>query len=180
MVYLPRVNSARRGFYLGGAFPVMPAPDIEGVAFNQKRTPNFPMEFQPSVAEGVSQGHEEARLAGKRLCSFRLEVDLLKYHDVDTSQEGARIRSRAFVLYDLWASASPVELASAWKTEASLDLARAYRATGERECLPVLADALEEAGCDLAFLLSHLRACPDHGEDCWVVEMLLGARDAHL
>jgi hypothetical protein len=42
------------------------------------------------------------------------------------------------------------------------------------DCLPVLADALEEAGCDHADLLSHLRGLGPHVQGCWVLDLLLG------
>jgi hypothetical protein len=45
-----------------------------------------------------------------------------------------------------------------------LDLAR----------LAVLSDALEEAGCDDAELLGHLRSPGPHVRGCWVVDLLLG------
>jgi hypothetical protein len=39
---------------------------------------------------------------------------------------------------------------------------------------PVLADALEEAGCDNAEFLAHLREPGPHVRGCWVVDLLLG------
>ena len=38
--------------------------------------------------------------------------------------------------------------------------------------LPVLADALEEAGCDSRLVLDHLRDPGDHGPFCWVTDLL--------
>jgi hypothetical protein len=40
--------------------------------------------------------------------------------------------------------------------------------------LRVLSDALEEAGCDNAELLGHLRSPEPHWRGCWVVDLLLG------
>jgi hypothetical protein len=40
--------------------------------------------------------------------------------------------------------------------------------------LPVLADALEEAGCTDQEILSHCRQPPEHARRCWVVSLLLG------
>jgi hypothetical protein len=40
--------------------------------------------------------------------------------------------------------------------------------------LPVLADALEEAGCDNADILAHCRQPGEHVRGCWVVDLLLG------
>ena len=40
--------------------------------------------------------------------------------------------------------------------------------------LPILADALEEAGCDDAELLAHLRGPGPHARGCWPLDTLLG------
>jgi hypothetical protein len=40
--------------------------------------------------------------------------------------------------------------------------------------LPILADALEEAGCTDAVLLGHCRGPGPHVRGCWVVDLLLG------
>jgi hypothetical protein len=40
--------------------------------------------------------------------------------------------------------------------------------------LPVLADALEDAGCDQVELLAHLRGPGPHVRGCWVIDLLLG------
>jgi hypothetical protein len=39
--------------------------------------------------------------------------------------------------------------------------------------LPILADALEEAGCDYVDLLEHCRSGDDHVRGCWVIDLLL-------
>ena len=40
--------------------------------------------------------------------------------------------------------------------------------------LAVLADALEEAGCSDAEMLTHLRGPGAHPRGCWVLDLLLG------
>jgi hypothetical protein len=40
--------------------------------------------------------------------------------------------------------------------------------------LPVLADALEEAGCADADILAHCRSADAHARGCWAVDLLLG------
>lgn len=39
--------------------------------------------------------------------------------------------------------------------------------------LPILADALEEAGCDNAEILTHCRQPGEHVRGCWVIDLLL-------
>jgi hypothetical protein len=48
---------------------------------------------------------------------------------------------------------------------------RIYR-SGSFTDLPVLADALEEAGCDNAELLSHPREAREHVRGCWALDLL--------
>jgi hypothetical protein len=40
--------------------------------------------------------------------------------------------------------------------------------------LPVLADALEEAGCDNPDTLDHCRGGGEHVRGCWVLDLVLG------
>ena len=42
------------------------------------------------------------------------------------------------------------------------------------DLLPILADALEEAGCDDAGILAHCRGTGPHARGCWVVDLILG------
>ena len=40
--------------------------------------------------------------------------------------------------------------------------------------LPVLADALQDAGCENADVLDHCRGPGSHVRGCWVVDLVLG------
>jgi hypothetical protein len=40
--------------------------------------------------------------------------------------------------------------------------------------MPILADALKEAGCTNADILNHCRQPGEHVRGCWVVDLLLG------
>src|SRR5262249_60028660 len=42
--------------------------------------------------------------------------------------------------------------------------------------LPILADALEEAGCTDAAMLAHCRGGGEHVRGCWVVDLLTGRK----
>jgi hypothetical protein len=46
--------------------------------------------------------------------------------------------------------------------------------TLDRDCLAVLADALEEAGCQDADILAHLRQPGPHYRGCWVLDLVTG------
>jgi hypothetical protein len=57
----------------------------------------------------------------------------------------------------------------AWRTETVLLLAKGIDADLAFDRLPILADALEESGCDDLDLLRHCRECDRHEPGCWVV-----------
>jgi hypothetical protein len=43
----------------------------------------------------------------------------------------------------------------------------------EFSAMPILADALQDAGCDCADILSHCRSEQTHVRGCWVVDLVL-------
>jgi hypothetical protein len=68
----------------------------------------------------------------------------------------------------------PVTLNPACKAPAVVQLARSLYEERRFEDLPILADAVEEAGCDNQEVLGHLReAGLAHARGCWVLDLLL-------
>jgi hypothetical protein len=68
----------------------------------------------------------------------------------------------------------PVAIDPIWHTPQALALARTAYEERRFEDLPLLADALEEAGCTDAAILAHLRGPGPHVRGCWVVDLVLG------
>jgi hypothetical protein len=68
----------------------------------------------------------------------------------------------------------PVRLNRKWLTPTVIGLADAMTADGAFDRLPILADALEEAGCDDADILGHARGPGPHVRGCWVVDLVRG------
>jgi hypothetical protein len=68
----------------------------------------------------------------------------------------------------------PVGFLSEWRTEAAVGIANGIYAERAFDRLPVLADALEEAGCDHPDVLRHCRESGEHARGCWVVDGVLG------
>jgi hypothetical protein len=62
----------------------------------------------------------------------------------------------------------------AWRTSAVVGLADAIQADRGFDRLPILADALEDAGCDSAELLAHFRGPGTHARGCWALDLVLG------
>jgi len=55
-------------------------------------------------------------------------------------------------------------------------MARCFAEGRDLGLMPVLADALEEAGCTDADLLNHLRSPTPHVRGCWALDLILGKR----
>jgi hypothetical protein len=68
----------------------------------------------------------------------------------------------------------PVSLDPSWLTPTVVGLAQAIDADRAFDRLPILADALEDAGCDAADLLAHLRGDGPHARGCWALDLVLG------
>jgi hypothetical protein len=68
----------------------------------------------------------------------------------------------------------PVALDPAWLTPTVTTLANGIYTDRSFDRMPILADALEEAGCDNADVLLHCRGNGPHVKGCWVVDLVLG------
>jgi hypothetical protein len=69
---------------------------------------------------------------------------------------------------------APVSFDRSWRTEDTLGLALGIyedRAFGR---LPLLADALMDAGCDDERVLRHCHSTGAHARGCWAVDLILG------
>ena len=68
----------------------------------------------------------------------------------------------------------PLTWNSEWFTSTVRDLAAHIYATHEFGTMPILADALQDAGCDNDHILNHCRADKLHARGCWVLDAILG------
>jgi hypothetical protein len=68
----------------------------------------------------------------------------------------------------------PVQLDPRWRTSTVLTLAEGIYADRAFDRLPILADALMDAGCDNDQLLDHCRGAGPHVRGCWAIDLLLG------
>jgi len=70
----------------------------------------------------------------------------------------------------------PVTVDPEWLTSTVVALARGIYDERAFDRLPILADALQDAGCENADVLDHCRGPGPHARGCWVVDLLLGKR----
>ena len=95
-----------------------------------------------------------------------------------TGKPAAKVAERATqaeVCRDIFGNPfRPVTLNPAWRTSNVTALAQAIYDERAFDRLPILADALEDAGCDNGDILNHCRQPGEHVRGCWVVDMILG------
>ena len=68
----------------------------------------------------------------------------------------------------------PATFSPEWRTSAAVALARGMYESRDFSAMPILADALQDAGCDSADVLDHCRGPGPHVRGCWVVDLVLG------
>lgn len=67
----------------------------------------------------------------------------------------------------------PVSFSPEWRTDTTMSLARTMYQSRDFSAMPILADALEDAGCTDADILDHLRGPDFHVRGCWVIDPIL-------
>jgi hypothetical protein len=83
--------------------------------------------------------------------------------------------AQADILRDIFGNAfSPMNFDPSWRTDTAIGLAGAIYTERAFDRMPILADALEDAGCDNADVLTHCRGTSPHVRGCWVVDLVLG------
>jgi hypothetical protein len=68
----------------------------------------------------------------------------------------------------------PVQFSPTWRTSTAVALARQMYDGRDFSPMPILADALQDAGCQDEVVLIHCRGEGPHVRGCWVVDLLLG------
>ncbi len=68
----------------------------------------------------------------------------------------------------------PITFAPDWRTDTAVALARGMYESRDFGAMPILADALQDAGCDNEDVLNHCRGGGPHVRGCWVVDLVLG------
>jgi len=120
---------------------------------------------------GVS-GHaiiEAAQASGKEYDESEYHLDLCRGEDAEN-------RVLAELLREIFGNPfRPVSFDPAWWTSTALALAKGIYDDRAFDRLPILADALQEAGCDSDGILNHLRdATAPHVSGCWALDLVLG------
>jgi len=68
----------------------------------------------------------------------------------------------------------PVAFSPEWQTFTTISIAKLMYDSRDFSAMPILADALQDAGCDNDDILTHCRGAGPHVRGCWLVDAVLG------
>jgi hypothetical protein len=97
-------------------------------------------------------------------------------HPIVSDTMNAEKETMAAILRDIfWSPFQRIPFNAAWLTSDVLALARGIYEERAFDRMPILADALQDAGCNSDDVLNHCRDVNQpHVRGCWVVDLLLG------
>lgn len=139
------------------------------------------MEGPLPVQEAVRRLWEDFSLLRPSLVRAEHDINALAYSiyswdefdDTTHPPEVEAENQRVLQLAREWNRSHSRSIDTKWLTPNVVDLAKAADADRAFDRLPILADALEDAGCPDGDLLDHCRQQSDHTRDCWVLDLIL-------
>ncbi len=72
----------------------------------------------------------------------------------------------------------PVSFDNVWQTSSAVALAQRMYESRDFSLMPILADAMQDAGCEHPDILGHCRDDGNHVRGCWVVDLVLAKEEA--
>ena len=115
-------------------------------------------------------------LAESRNAVESLAIRLASDAGRDTARASQEARTTlASFLRDIFGNPfRKVKFKKTWRTDTAVTLARQMYEAREFSAMPILADALQDAGCDNEDVLNHCRDTNQvHVRGCWVVDLVL-------
>jgi hypothetical protein len=148
---------------------------IESAAFDAQFDNDFDDRYEQSLMPAAVVArpftHEFAAA-----CSYELVGAVASYGEMAFDGLDAELLAeQSDFIRDIFGNPfRPVALTPGWRTSTAVSLAQAIYHARTFDRMLVLADALEDAGCDNADILAHCRGDGPHVRGCWVVDLVLG------
>jgi hypothetical protein len=132
-------------------------------------------QLEQIAAWGPTSLSYEHRLLSDAAYFVEYIPNVIHYHDYPGSLFTYRRFMPPFLIHDVFGNPfRPVTFDPAWRTSTVHALATTIYDHRAFDRLPVLADALQDAGCEHADVLDHCRGPGLHVRGCWVVDLVLG------
>jgi hypothetical protein len=156
--------------------------------------PNDPIGIELTSKEPEGYAHHAALLASYGHASRAAEYAVIAVvhltgasiapaRDIDAFREYASAvraarheeeSAQAHILRDIHGNPFRLQAGPSWLSRSVVALAQTIYTDRAFDRLPILADALEEAGCTDTEILAHCRGPGPHVRGCWVIDLILG------
>jgi hypothetical protein len=138
------------------------------------------LDLSDRVADGLID-HTELRNAWnwRQPCNplpFPTNAEVARNVTARKARNGeAERRWQVWLLHEMFENRfPPIFIETCWQTTTVIALAQSIYAERAFDRMPILGDALEEAGCTTAAILDHCRRPGEHVRGCWLVDLILG------
>ncbi|AMV25141.1 hypothetical protein VT84_12150 [Gemmata sp. SH-PL17] len=100
---------------------------------------------------------------------------LLRGSTLEVADNRRALRYQLLTLHDIFGNPfRPITFLPEWHSSTAVALASQMYESRDFGAMPILADALQDAGCDSADVFDHCRGPGPHVRGCWVVDLVLG------
>ncbi len=131
--------------------------------------------FDAAFRSSVSAANRVAQVAVRHLGEPEDTLAIYKQAAIRRAERAKELAAQTALLRDIFGNPfRPVALDPAWLTSDVLALARGIYDDRAFDRMPILADALQDAGCANEDVLNHCRSDGPHVRGCWVVDLVLG------
>jgi len=97
---------------------------------------------------------------------------------VGAAAKRAELQQQCLLVRDIFGNPfRPVSFSPSWRTDTAVSLARQMYDARDFSAMPILADALQDAGCNDDDILNHCQGPGPHVRGCWVVDLVLNKKD---
>ena len=160
--WLEVIERLLNGEYIDGLEPEQPRAMSEALTLAEEGPPGTRAQY--------------AAIADVVFCTWVSDtVEGEQEKPIPTQELEAARRANADLVRDIFGNPfRPVSLDPAWRTRTAVALARQMYESRDFGAMPILADALQDAGCDNNDILDHCRGPSPHARGCWVVDLVLG------
>lgn len=125
-----------------------------------------------NIIRGISAARVNLAERFREVC---IEISFFRTHEIDSAPVVVYRWANTILMGELIQHTALVPpYPPQWRTPDVLAIAQGILARNDFSALPLLADALEEAGCTDEAILTHCRTVTGHDRTCWAVELALG------
>jgi hypothetical protein len=142
-----------------------------------QQSPEFTQFLQVLIERTVSKGRGLQHIhSGRWSWDWKWSFECERANGLAIRADAREKTRRANLLRELFCNPfRPVTFNPSWRTSDVLLLAQGISDQRAFDRMPILADALQDAGCDNEDILNHCRdANATHVRGCWVVDLVLG------